>query len=310
VDRRKGVFLEKKFYEIADLFYKGDLLVLNNTKVIPARFFGKRKTGGRVEVFLHEKISDTEYKVLLRPSGRVKDKEEIIFAEGLRAVINKSKEKEITAEFRSLDGRTGHLMRSVGQVPLPPYITRNAAENDRERYQTVYAEKEGACAAPTAGLHFTPELIDKIRSAGVRTEYVTLHVGYGTFSPVKTDDITRHKMHREYFEMPPETAEMINETKKRGNNVIAAGTTSARVLESCFQDGKTEPKKGWTDLFIYPPYRFKVVDRLLTNFHLPKSTLLMLVCAFAGRELIFRAYDYAKEHGFRFYSYGDAMLIT
>ncbi|MDP2913037.1 MAG: tRNA preQ1(34) S-adenosylmethionine ribosyltransferase-isomerase QueA [Candidatus Omnitrophota bacterium] len=308
IDRKSRSISHKTFEDITGYFKRGDLLVLNNTKVIPARLFGKRRTGGKVELFLLEKEGPT-CEALARPSGRLKEGEKIILESGDEVeVLNRGEVGRFVRFGRALDD----ILMEVGHIPLPPYIKRGDEESDKHNYQTVYANKEGATASPTAGLHFTEALIEDIRGRGVRIEYVTLHTNYGTFAPITTEDVERHKMHKEYFELPGKTAEAVNETKKNGGRIFAVGTTTTRTLEHCASlDTQCEMRhaKGHTGFYIYPGYGFKVVDCMITNFHLPKSTLMLLVCAFAGKELIFEAYRKAIEDSYRFFSYGDAMLI-
>ncbi len=306
IDRKRRLISHENFKNIVKYFKRGDCLVLNNTKVIPARLFGRRKTGGKVELFLLEKKNPV-CEALVRPSRKLKEGEKIVLESG--------KEAEILGQgdigrFVRFNCSVDDILKEAGHVPLPPYINRIDEESDRCDYQTVYGVKEGATASPTAGLHFTKEVLETAVSEGVELAYVTLHVSYGTFAPVKTENITDHRMHSESFEFTEEAAAKVNEAKANGGRLIAVGTTSCRVLETCAVSvGKVEAKKGKTDLFIYPPYEFKIVDALLTNFHFPKSTLLMLVSAFAGRELIFKAYKEAIARKYRFFSYGDAMLI-
>ncbi len=301
LDRASGEIAHKTFESIVSYFKAGDLLVLNNTKVIPARLFGKRKTGGKVELFLLEKKNPT-CEALVRPAGRVKEGEKIILESGDEVeVLGRGDVGKFVKFSRPLTD----ILNEIGHVPLPPYIDRDDEEADKNDYQTVYCENEGATASPTAGLHFTRELLDGVQGTGCRIQYVTLHTNYGTFAPVKTEDVESYKMHREQFELSAETAEAIAETKKAGGRVFAVGTTTTRVLEYCA--GKAS--SGYTDMFIYPGYKFKVVDHLITNFHLPKSTLMLLVSAFAGKDFIFEAYRQAIEKRYRFFSYGDATLI-
>lgn len=322
LDRKAHSISHRTFEDITAFFRKDDLLVLNDTKVIPARLFGKRKTGGKVELFILEKKNPV-CEALVRPSGRLKEGERITLESGDEVEVLKRGEVGRFVKFnRPLDD----ILKEAGHVPLPPYIDRLDEKSDHSDYQTVYSECEGATASPTAGLHFTKELIEKIRSFDsscssesqdeiscrkfqsqrVRIAYLTLHTNYGTFAPVKAEDVESHKMHKEYFEIPAETIEAVEEMKKSGGKVFAVGSTSARSLEYWAKEGKT---KGDNDLFIYPGFKFKVVDHLITNFHLPKSTLMLLVSAFAGREFIMEAYRKAIEEKYRFFSYGDAMLI-
>ncbi len=301
LDREKRSIAHKTFEDIIGYFNKGDLLVLNDTKVIPARLFGRRKTGGKVELFLLEK-KDPTCEALVRPSGRLKEGEKVILESGAGAeLLGRGKIGRFVRFNRPID----EILES-GHVPLPPYIDRFDEPDDRESYQTVYAAKEGATASPTAGLHFTIDMLDRLVSNGVRLANVTLHTNYGTFAPVKTESVENHKMHKEYFNIPGETIEAVMKTKKSGGKIVAVGTTSARSLEYWAKEGNTE---GDNDLFIYPGFEFKIVDRLITNFHLPKSTLMLLVSAFAGKDFIFEAYSRAIEERYRFFSYGDSMLI-
>ena len=287
------------FKDIVNYLNPGDTLVLNNTKVLPARLTGRRLSGGKVEVLLLSHKSNLTFRALIKP-GRLKVQEKIIFNnEGLSGLI--TSKNEITFYARDINTVYSH-----GQMPLPPYIKRIPEDLDREYYQTVYAESEGAVAAPTAGLHFTRELIKRIKSQGINTVYITLHIGYGTFRPVKSLDIRQHKMDAEYFKIPDDAVNAIEKRQGISNRIVAVGTTTLRALETY---ANTYKKEGYTDLFIYPGYKFKAVDCLLTNFHLPRTTLFMLVCAFAGIELIKKAYQEAIDRQNRFYSYGDAMLI-
>lgn len=312
VERHCGVVGEASFAELPGLFRDGDLLVLNDTRVIPARLAGVKESGGRVEIFLVRKLmrSGEVWQCLIRASKAPRPEALIQLAEGVLARIECRDEGGTwTVTFSPAEGFAEWLERN-GSMPLPPYIKRVASESDRERYQTVFARTKGAVAAPTAGLHFTRELLQAIRGRGVEIVTLTLHVGLGTFLPVRVDDLQQHSMHREYFCIPAETAAAVNGRKKLGQRVVAVGTTTTRALEqAAISDGAIRAGEGEADIFIYPGYEFKVVDALLTNFHLPKSTLLMLVSAFAGKELLFRAYDEAVHRRFRFYSYGDAMFI-
>lgn len=311
LDKKTGEISHNTFKDIKGYLKKGDLLVMNNTRVIPARLFGtKVGTGSKIEFLLLKRIDINRWEVILKPGRKAREDAEFEFGEGLlRAKIIKVKaDGNRIVEF-SYDGIFEEILDKLGQMPLPPYIKEKL--EDKERYQTVYSKYEGSSAAPTAGLHFTNELLDEIRELGVNTAFVTLHVGLGTFRPVKCDDITEHKMHSEHFFIDEATASLINETKKRGNNVIAVGTTSVRVLESVVkEDGTVSSYEGDTEIFIYPGYKFKVVDKLITNFHLPESTLLMLVSTLAGRENILKAYNEAINEKYRFFSFGDAMFIT
>lgn len=304
LDRAARRVEHKEFGDILGYFRPGDCLVLNDTKVMPARLFGKRATGGKVEIFLLRLPEAGEpVEALVRPSGRLKEGEKITLESGDCAEVLGQGE---VGRFVRFSRSASAIIDESGHIPLPPYIDRADAPSDRSDYQTVYAGKEGATASPTAGLHFTEELLARIASCDVRIAYVTLHTNYGTFAPVKVENVEEHRMHKEYFEIPSETIEALGQTKKSGGKVFAVGTTSARSLEYWAREGKA---RGENDLFIYPGFEFKVVDHLITNFHLPKSTLMLLVSAFAGREFILEAYRQAIEAGYRFFSYGDAMLI-
>lgn len=317
IERKTGKINHMKFADFPSYIKKGDIVVLNDTKVINVRLMGKRRTGGRTEIFLTKRAGNNRFKALLKPSSRIREGDEVIFDDSkLIARIIAKKEANNIVEFRNPGGNVDEELTRIGSVPLPPYVKRSAELLDRDRYQTVYAKREGAAAAPTAGLHFTRKVLDEAAAKGARITEVTLHVNYGTFAPVKTGDITKHKMHSEEFELGKSAADDINDIKKNGGRAFAVGTTSLRVLETCVTEYRgqsteygVQPQTGKTDIFIYPPYEFKIVDVLLTNFHFPKSTLLMLVSAFAGRELIFRAYEEAIREQYRFFSYGDCMLI-
>ncbi|MFH1553001.1 MAG: tRNA preQ1(34) S-adenosylmethionine ribosyltransferase-isomerase QueA [Candidatus Omnitrophota bacterium] len=305
LDRSLGSITEKVFQNILEYFRQGDCLVLNDTRVVPARLYGRRETGAKVEIFLLDPGS-SELRALVRPSKRVKEGEEIELENGMKATVMGMAD---AGRFVRFNAPINEVLKG-GHVPLPPYITREENLEDRNDYQTVYARKDGATAAPTAGLHFTKELLGKINQKGVNIVYVTLHTSYGTFAPVAEENIEDHRMHAEYYQMSEEAAETVNRTKASGGRVFAVGTTSARVLEASTKGpGKVAPSDGETNLFIYPGYEFKVLDGIITNFHLPESTLLMLVSAFAGSDFICEAYKKAIEEGFRFFSYGDAMLI-
>ncbi len=298
VDRKEGKLIHGAFKDVASSLRKNDLLVLNDTKVLHCRLMGKKATGGRVEILLTRRISATAFSCLVQPS-RTKPGEKIFFAEG-KVIGILSKRGEIS--FKVTDAEA---IYNYGIVPLPPYIKREPEDSDKVTYQTVYAKNEGALASPTAGLHFTQDLLQEISAKGVGLAYVTLHVGLGTFRPVKCEDILEHKMEPENFVVPDATITAIEKAKGQGGRIIAVGTTSLRALET-YASGR---KEGDTDLFIYPGYKFKLVDCLLTNFHLPRTTLFMLACAFGGEELIKQAYQEAVDKKYRFYSYGDAMLI-
>ncbi len=315
LDRQTKSIEHKHFYDILDYFDENDVLVLNNTKVIPARLFGKKNTGANIEVFLLKQISDKVWEVLINPSKRVKEESLIDISPDLYVkVLTRQNEGKWLVELH-YDGDFYQILDKVGNIPLPPYIERTMTDAqlkalDYDRYQTVYAEKEGSVAAPTAGLHFTKELLKKLEEKGVTICYVTLNVGLGTFRPVKVENILEHKMDSEEYEISKQTAEIIMNAKKQGKRITAVGTTTVRTLESCMQkyDEILEVVDDST-LFIYPGFEFKVIDRLITNFHLPKSTLLMLVSALAGKDYIFKAYKEAIEKKYKFYSYGDCMLI-
>ena len=310
MSRSSGEISHKKFYDIIDYLNPGDVLVLNDTRVIPARLFGNRPgKDEKIEVLLVQRGDDDVWETLVKPGKKMKLGAEIIFGDGLLKgeVVDISDEGNRFVKFY-YDGIFEEILDELGNMPLPPYITEKL--EDKERYQTVYAKHEGSAAAPTAGLHFTKELLKKIEQKGVIVKFVTLHVGLGTFRPVKVDDVEKHNMHSEMYIMPKDTADAINEAKKNGNNLIAVGTTCIRTLESVYKKhGDIREDSGWTDIFIYPGFGFKVVDSLITNFHLPKSTLLMLVSAFSTKENILRAYDIAVKERYRFFSFGDAMFI-
>jgi len=309
--RKDGSIEHRRFSDIIDYLNKDDLLILNNTKVFPARLFGRKVTGGRVEVLLLRNTGEGRWECLI--GGKLKKAEDIVFDDGLKAKA----EEDLHAgrkiiRFDDIRG-LGERLERLGKAPLPPYIKRDAEMPDKKRYQTVYAKIKGAVAAPTAGLHFSEGLLSKIKKKGVRIKEITLHVGPGTFQPVKCDNISEHKMEPEYFRITEDTAKAVNNVKAKKGRIIAVGTTSAKALESAADDSgmlnARNEREGYSKLFIHPPYRFKIADALLTNFHLPKSTLLMLVSAFAGKDLILWAYNEAVKQGYRFYSYGDAMLI-
>ena len=318
LDKSKKTIEHKHFYDIVDLIDENSVLVLNNTKVLPARLYGiKEETGAKIEVFLLEKTdSDKNWKCLIKPSKRVKPDTIIKISEELSVKVIKSLEDAGEWLFELIyDGNLTDILHRVGNIPLPPYIERKMESEDIkkldfERYQTVYAKDEGSVAAPTAGLHFTEEILKKLQDKGVDIIYVTLNVGMGTFRPVKCEKVEDHIMHSETFEITQEAADKINKAKELGKKIIAVGTTSVRTLETAYQKyGCIKACHDSSKLFIYPPYEFKVVDRLITNFHLPKSTLLMLVSAFAGKDFIFKAYQEAIENKYRFFSYGDCMFI-
>ena len=307
---RERTIEHKVFHEIKEYLRKGDCLVVNDTRVIPARLSGKRKdTGGKIEMVLLKNPGGNRWEVLVKPGRRAIPGRKFVFGNGILEAVVKDivEDGNRIVEF-TYDGIFEEILDEVGIVPLPPYITEQP--DDFERYQTVYSEVKGSSAAPTAGLHFTDELLESIRNMGVKIVRVTLHIGLGTFRPVKADDIRDHIMHSEYYEISQDTADIINKTKEEGGRVISVGTTSTRVLESVAdENGVLLAGTGDTDIFIYPGYRFKCIDGLITNFHLPESTLLMLVSALAGREFMLKAYRKAVEEKYRFFSFGDAMFI-
>ena len=310
LDKHTGAVEHHHFYELPDFLYPGDCLILNDSRVLPARLLGQRLPGGGAcEVLLLIDRGEKIWECLVRPGRHMRQGSKLSFGNG-----------ELTAEVTEVlpdgnrlvrfdyDGIFLEVLERLGKMPLPPYIKEEL--RDRERYQTVYSKVPGSAAAPTAGLHFTPELLERIQEKGIGIGYVTLHVGLGTFRPVKEEEIAEHEMHSEFCILPPETARLINETKARGGRCICVGTTSCRTLESwAAEDGHMEPKAGWTNIYIYPGYRFKVMDGLVTNFHLPESTLIMLVSAFAGREHVLAAYEEAVREKYRFFSFGDAMFL-
>ena len=309
MDRQTGRVTHKYFYDIIDYLQPGDCLVMNDSRVLPARLLGHRPTGGAVEVLLLRDLGDKRWECLCKPGRKMQIGSEVIFGNGeLTAVVIEVKDDgNRIVEFR-YEGIFLEVLERLGKMPLPPYI--KAELEDQERYQTVYSKEVGSAAAPTAGLHFTNELLEKIRQKGVKTAFVTLHVGLGTFRPVKAEQITEHHMHAELCMINEETAEVLNDTKQNGGRIICVGTTSCRTLESLVnEDGSFEAKSKWTDIFIYPGYQFKAMQGLITNFHLPESTLVMLVSAFAGRENVLNAYNEAVSRRYRFFSFGDAMCI-
>ena len=299
----------KHFYDVIDYLSPGDVLVVNDTRVIPARLLGERvPSGGACEIFLLKQLAPKKWETLVRPGKKLRPGAQVSFGNGkLTATIAETTEAGGRIVDFECDGPFEAALDALGEMPLPPYIHEKLT--DKERYQTVYARAEGSAAAPTAGLHFTPELMEKIRNKGVEIVPVLLHVGLGTFRPVKAEDIKDHEMHSEYFEVTEEAAAKVNAAKERGNKVIAVGTTSVRTLESAAENGKLLAKKGNTNIFIFPGYKYQLVDSLITNFHLPGSTLIMLVSALYGREKTLNAYETAVSEGYRFYSFGDAMLI-
>lgn len=311
LDRKTGETKHLYFHDIKNYLNPGDCLVINNTRVIPARLLGVREdTGGKIEFVLLKKHDKDEWEVLLKPGKRAKVGTRFVFGDNLlKAEILKILDGGNRLVKFYYDGIFEEILDSVGIIPLPPYITEKL--QDKERYQTVYSKYNGSAAAPTAGLHFTEELINELKNNGVQFAELTLHVGIGTFRPVKTENIEEHHMHSEYFKINQEACDIINRTRSRNGRVIAVGTTSCRVLESvAAENGTVKPTEGETDIFIYPGYKFKAIDGLITNFHLPESTLLMLVCAFAGRENVLAAYKEAIDLKYRFFSFGDAMFIV
>ena len=313
VDRKSGKLEHRHFYDILEYLNPGDCLVMNNSKVIPARLFGKKEiTGAKVEFLLIKRVKGDLWETMVRPGKKLHVGDRVSFTEDgtLSAQIIEHGEGGTRIVRFEYEGDFHELLERIGKIPLPPYIERESDDEDKERYQTVYCKEEGSVAAPTAGLHFTEELMEKALQKGVKIAYVTLHVGIGTFRPVKCETIEEHKMHFEEYEIDEENAAVINQTKKSGGRVISVGTTSTRTVESAASaDGTVDAGHGNTDIFIYPGYRFKVIDSLITNFHLPKSTLLMLVSALYNRENILAAYQEAVEQKYRFFSYGDAMII-
>ena len=310
LDKNTGTLEHRHFYELPDFLRPGDCLVMNDSRVLPARLIGTRPTGGSIELVLLRDLGDNRWECLSRPGRKTRPGQEILFGDGkLKAVVESVIEGGNRIVRFDCEGIFLEILEQLGRMPLPPYI--KAELNDPERYQTVYSREIGSAAAPTAGLHFTPELLEQIRQKGVNTCFVTLHVGLGTFRPVKEDEIENHEMHSEFCIVPEETAKIINDTKAAGGRVIAVGTTSCRTLESfAGEDGTIQPSSGWTDIFIYPGYSFKCIDALVTNFHLPESTLIMLVSALAGREHVLSAYETAVKERYRFFSFGDAMFIS
>ena len=309
LNRETGDIEHKHFYDILDYLAPGDCLVMNDSRVLPARLLGHRPTGGAVEVLLLRDLGNKRWECLCKPGRKMQPGNEVIFGNGeLSAVVVEVKEDGNRIVEFHYEGIFLEVLERLGKMPLPPYI--KAELQDQERYQTVYSREVGSAAAPTAGLHWTQELLEKARAKGVKTAFVTLHVGLGTFRPVKAEEITDHHMHSELCMMSRETADVLNETKAAGGRVICVGTTSCRTLESLVkEDGTFEAGSKWTEIFIYPGYRFRAMDGLITNFHLPESTLVMLVSAFAGRENVLHAYEEAVKERYRFFSFGDAMCI-
>ncbi len=313
VNRYDKNFQDNQFFNFPKFLKKGDIIVLNNTKVFPARLFGRSETGAKIELFLVREVGNQTWETLARPAKRLKTGRKILFGENLSAeVLEKNDEGRVFARFEA-DGNFNDILDKIGQTPLPPYIRREKGklENDKDRYQTVFAKTRGAIAAPTAGLHFTPEILEEIKSFGVSIAEITLHVGYGTFEPVRVADLSEHKVMPERYEISEETAEILNKAKTGNKRIIAIGTTTTRALESSIgESGKVAAGERFADLTITPDYKFKLINGLLTNFHLPQSSLLVLVSTFAGYELTMKAYRHAVASGYRFYSYGDCMLIV
>ncbi|HFL2404033.1 TPA: tRNA preQ1(34) S-adenosylmethionine ribosyltransferase-isomerase QueA [Clostridioides difficile] len=310
LDKETGNIEHKIFRDIIEYLNPGDCLVLNNTRVIPARLIGEKlETGGKIEFLLLKRTEEDTWQALVKPGKRAKVGTKFSFGNGklIGEVVDLSDEGSRIIKFH-YDGIFEEILDELGNMPLPPYIT--ARLDEKERYQTVYSKHNGSAAAPTAGLHFTEELLNKIKEKGVDIAFVTLHVGLGTFRPVKVEDVLNHKMHSEYYMVSQEAADKINRAKENGKNVICVGTTSCRTIESaCNEDGKMKETSGWTEIFIYPGYKFKVLDKLITNFHLPESTLIMLVSAICGKDNVLNAYNEAVKERYRFFSFGDAMII-
>jgi S-adenosylmethionine:tRNA ribosyltransferase-isomerase len=308
LDRTTGAIAHRRFYDLPSYLFPGDTLVFNDTRVIPARLIGaKTDTGAKVEVFLLNRLAEDRWETIVKPGRKLRPGAVVSFGDDLSGEILDVTDFGGRVVRFSFNGIFEEVLDRLGETPLPPYIHEQL--DDKERYQTVYARERGSAAAPTAGLHFTDKLLTSLAENSINLAFLTLHVGLGTFRPVSVENILDHKMHREYYSVPPAAADIINGAKERGGRIIAVGTTIVRTLETVARDGRIEAGGGWTDIFIYPGYRFKMVDALLTNFHLPKSTLLMLVSALAGRENILAAYREAVAERYRFFSFGDAMLI-
>ena len=309
LDKNTGDLQHRHFYDVIDFLQPGDCLVLNNSRVLPARLIGHRPTGGAVEVLLLRDLGEKKWECLCKPGRKMQVGSQVIFGDGeLTATVAEIREDGNRVVEFCYEGIFLEVLERLGKMPLPPYIKAELA--DQERYQTVYSKEVGSAAAPTAGLHFTQELLEKVRAKGVNTAFVTLHVGLGTFRPVKAEEITEHHMHSELCMISAETAEILNKTRENGGRIVCVGTTSCRTLESLVnEDGTFQASSKWTEIFIYPGYRFKAMDALITNFHLPESTLVMLVSAFAGRESVLHAYEEAVKERYRFFSFGDAMFI-
>jgi len=308
LDRQSGDLSDRKFNDLPSLLNPGDLLVFNNTEVIPARLFGRKASGGRIEILVERLLNRQECLAQVRASKSPKPGGKLLLEDGSELLV--VARQEGFYHLQSVNADLMDLLQGLGHMPLPPYITREDNDADRRRYQTVYAETPGAVAAPTAGLHFDQVLLDQLKDAGIQSTTVTLHVGAGTFQPVRVNNIEEHEMHAEWLEVSQSACDAIAAAKARGGRVVAVGTTAVRSLETAAQGGSLAPFTGDSRIFIYPPYRFRVVDAMITNFHLPESTLVMLVSAFAGREQILAAYRHAVAQEYRFFSYGDAMLLT
>lgn len=311
LNKKTGEIIHDRFFNLINYINSGDCLVINNTKVLPARLFGEKKmTGAKIEILLDNFLDENIAEVMMKNSRRIKEGDIILFPGKLSAEVLNKKGKMVDLKFNFKKQKIIEIFKKYGFMPLPPYIKENKFDEiHKKTYQTIFSKKEGAKAAPTAGFHFTQGLLNKLKKNDVKIAQITLHTGIGTFEPILTKDIREHKMHSEYFEINKKAADMINETIQKNKEVIAVGTTSLRTLESCAENGKVNEKKGETSLYIYPGYKFKIVNKLITNFHLPKTTLFILVCAFAGIENIKKAYNEAIKNNYRFYSYGDAMLI-
>lgn len=306
---KTGKFSHHQFKELIDFLNPNDLLVFNDTKVIPARLFGKKTTGGQVEILITHILDATHAQAMVRSSKAVKEGMQFMFDASITAHVLSKIGDEYILQFEGMNSLS-EILQTIGHIPLPPYIDRSDEAFDHERYQTIYAEREGAIAAPTAGLHFDAALMKAIEKKGIQKAFITLHVGVGTFQPVRVEEITSHQMHEEMIEVSENVCELIHATKAKGGRVIAVGTTTVRSLETAAQSGELQPFFGKTSIFIYPGFEFRVIDALVTNLHLPRSTLLMLVCAFAGREAVLATYQEAVLQRYRFFSYGDAMLVT
>ncbi|MEC1408201.1 tRNA preQ1(34) S-adenosylmethionine ribosyltransferase-isomerase QueA [Bacillus halotolerans] len=311
LDKHTGELTDSSFKQIISFFKEGDCLVLNNTRVLPARLFGtKEDTGAKVELLLLKQEAGDRWETLVKPAKRVKKGTVVTFGDGrLKAVCTEELEHGGRKVEFQYDGIFYEVLESLGEMPLPPYIKEQL--DDRERYQTVFSKEIGSAAAPTAGLHFTEDILEQLKDKGVQIEFITLHVGLGTFRPVSADEVEEHNMHAEFYQMSEETAAALNSVREKGGRIVSVGTTSTRTLETIAgeHDGRFKASSGWTSIFIYPGFEFKAIDGMITNFHLPKSSLIMLVSALAGRENVLRAYNHAVEEEYRFFSFGDAMLI-